>query len=637
MASSNACVVARTRLQEVHDQALKTTATEKIRGAIRTGLFGSLKTLQRAAGGNVLSGALRTGVNPIIRAGLDAATETQLSKRVAFMPKKADYGALKEGFKDGWTPMIEAWKSNKGTTAWERIQKFVDDLRVNLVSDTRSNDNLIANLSRGEAGAAAKKQFKRVIYKSPVMQTIHDGVMSALEAVDRPIWQAVHDFAYSLKAHANAQREIPYGTADRAARVEEAYQRWLRNPTDEMLASTVAEANYALFKNDTQLAKFANDWKRGLAKGADDPKKSAWVRPLYKASSVGLEAVIPATGVPSAVTAQAFAHTPVGAFVKAAAAASTGEREVMLDAVAQGLVGVGGIALGIKWVKDGFITGALPADPVERDRWSETGKQPFSYKFPGMDSWHNYSYLGPGVSGIAAGATLYGAFKGMPVDANWEQKATVMATAPVKFAMGQAYLEGLNRTYQGFSGERGASVPKTLANILPIPSAIRTTAGAIDPRDLATDDAKDMIIRGIPGASLALDEKVSPFAATPKPKSLMDRLVPFIDPSRTTEDRSNAITNEMERLDVPLSGMSKSLEGKRLAPAIVRGMDRKLRDLVQVQLPQLFKDPDYLRDRNGKPTTDAEKAKTVRRVLKSLRDQVRKQYQMEPEPDGDSD
>ena len=218
------------------------------------------------------------------------------------------------------------------------------------------------------------------------------------EAVFRPL--GAEDKVFFKSAYAGSL----YDQAGAAARNagKKGNKAWIQNlvnnPTDEMKAIALKDANYATFHDRNTLTNIAANIKRAAQKAP-----GVW----GEGGKLITEVFMPFTGVPSSIAAKTVAYSPLGlgkGIIDAGKVVAGQVPELQRQAaqeIGRGVMGTGLYGLGAYLVSKGLMTGQ-PKDEAERQQWELEGKQANSVFINGK--WRSINSVGPQALVLLAGA-----------------------------------------------------------------------------------------------------------------------------------------------------------------------------------------------------------------------------------------
>lgn len=256
--------------------------------------------------------------------------------------------------------------------------------------------------------------------------------------------------------------------------------------------------------------------------------------------------VQPFIGVVYNVTRQMIKHSPAG--LARLAAPSNRNQAAAVRIGAEALVGTLPLLALVPYAAQGNITGAIPRDAGERERFYETGKQPYSVKIG--DRWVDYRLFGPLALPFAESAAWVDGFNGGDPK-TLEDKAAAVAGKMLQFFAEGSFLTGLNSAMKAIS-EPDKYAESFLGNLasqgIPMSSAQRfaNRVGA-DPYQRETDTLKQRIIGGTL-LSKSLPTRINSLGQEIKRKE------PF------PKAEGDAIYGELDRLGINGPGDTHSIE-----------------------------------------------------------------------------
>lgn len=451
----------------------------------------------------------------------------------------------------------------------------------------------------------SKFEVKKINWgENPVEQALKkytDVVFNALSTADRPYWNSA--FARSLYDQAGAEA-LNAGRRGDVSFIE----NLVKNPTEKMLTTATAEANYATFKDENKLSGLANALKRYT--------NEKWYTRLPA------EIIAPFTGVPSSIVGKTVAYSPLG-LVKGAIdfgkVAINNIPELQRQAsqeIGRGIMGTALFALGAYLMKKGLMTGQ-PKDVKESQQWQLEGKQANSVFINGK--WRSINSVGPQNLIMLAGAK-YAEEMGKK-----EGSLGAYAGGLAKDQLSQTFLAGVQgplnaitdpaRYGKSYLGNQTASV---------VPNIVKDTSKAFDPYARELNTSMDYMKLGIPGVRNTLLPK----------RDVLGNVVPqeptgikaFFDLFNSKTPIDNAVVNELSRLaEVGNSATPSKLSANqtiikqkvKLTFGQLDQLEAGVGEALKPRLQALISSPSY------QLLDDENKAKAIDRVVQDTRTQFK--------------
>jgi len=327
------------------------------------------------------------------------------------------------------------------------------------------------------------------------------------------------------------------------------------------------EAEQATYKDASDIASFLNKVKHP-GKGASLGKKTG---------AALTEAALPFTKTPINIIKRGIQYSPVGVINGLSKIKSSEGAATAIDEIAKGLTGTGILGLGYLLASKGILTGKASSDADLKAYDSNTGNSPFS-----ILGQYSYDWMQPFSIPLSVGVEIYNAIKDSPEDkAKMDKIITENDSSRLRemaLTSANGIMEGLNasgdtvfnlsimkgiKTLLG-SGTKGfmeglAQLPQSYATQF-IPTMFNQLAGTIDPlvrqsyvKGNMPESFKNAIVSRIPGASMSLQAKQTPFGEdTKKIENPIGRaLAQFLSPGivANNQDIDPKIDSELRRLN----------------------------------------------------------------------------------------
>lgn len=367
---------------------------------------------------------------------------------------------------------------------------------------------------------------------------------------------------------------------------KERVAKLLENPTNDMALNAIDEAERATFQNKNPIGDFISSMK-AKAKGMEKSEE-AGKRITGMFANAALEILAPFTNTPTNVVSRIADYSPIGALKAIGRLAIPGFRkdpklqEKISKQLGQAVTGSSIMALGYKLAKDGKLTGNAPEKKSEREAFYAE-KQPFSIKVG--DKWLKIDRLSPFGNILTLGADLQRIAK--------EKKGlgliTTTGAAGLKALTEQTFLKGVAGGLKAITepekkGEK--FVEQTIASTMP--TIVGKVARAIDPNLRITEGVKEAIQARVPGLTQALPKRRDIFGE-PVKRSRLD----IVSPVAIKEAKDEPILRESERLGVPVTTPSQTINGIKLDNREYDTYQRIQGKLLKKVMTQLIESPEY--------------------------------------------
>ena len=387
------------------------------------------------------------------------------------------------------------------------------------------------------------------------------------------------------------------------------------NPTPEMVANSIADAEYATFNESNiltdKLSALRESWRHAETK-AGKPNKAG----IALATAMDIE--IPFMRTPANIVKRVTEFSPGGlawagsgihdAVVQKALTPDL-QRKITL-AMGRGMVGSALMVMGYQLAKAGLMTGIKSEEPGEAAAKEAAGRLPGSIRFG--DTWHQISAFSPAGNILTIGATAYEtATRPLKEEARRFWKYALIGGRTV---MEQPFLKGMEGTL-GFitnpearSESYGASQAGSI-----VPSFVKDIATATDEVVRKPEGMAEGIMERIPG----LRQQVPPrydVLGRPMPQRLSGVFSPTM-PQRA-EELTDPVLNELVRQKVKISRTDR-LEGESREEEDTRA--RLTGSLIYQMVQDAVSDPEYqaLKD-------PEERREALDKIIRGARTDIRK-------------
>lgn len=553
MPAGEAKAMAQQRLMEEVQDLIPTPVVQKLVTLWKAGLLTGLKTTGRNVTSNMINSVSEV-VKDVPATVTDMISSMFTGKRTKTLTLRGVGSGLKEGTQKG-IKLIR--------TGFDE-RKQMGKLDTNRV-----------NWGKSKIGQVAKA-YTETIFR-------------ALGAQDQPFYYAA--LKRSLYDQAGAAA-INAGKSGNKAFIE----NLVNNPTEQMIKTSVLDAERAVFQNKTALGSAINKAKTNFK----------------KVSSFGgaiADFIVPFTGVPSSVASQVINYTPVGLGKTIIENIGKGkfDQRAFSEGIGRGLTGTAVMAIGSTLMAKGLMTLDLPKSEKERQQWELEGKKPFSVLVGGK--WRTIGSLGPQASVLLQGGYLQQGGPGQAVLGGLKQQKE------------QTFLKGISSAAdaidnpQGYAKGYAQSVARGI-----VPTIVGDYAAATDPLQRETNTVTETIKSRIPGQRDDLLPKRNAFGEQmPNEQGFVGSM---IDIFNSTKAKSSTIINELRRLqDAGVSvtptkiDKSQTISGKKidLTYELQDALESKAGPIIKRQWEQVISSPQY------KTLSDDNKSKILQNLLENIR------------------
>ena len=398
----------------------------------------------------------------------------------------------------------------------------------------------------------------RNAFENPQLNSVVNGIFALQGAADAPFRFAA--FYESLWEQASlAARNIK----DPALR-EAQTRMLLENPDATMLAVARFTADEATFRSQSRLAAWASDFDRRFG------GNSITDRILR----VGAGLVLPFRGTPANVLTRLLQRAPITGQIDLASKVvdlfqlakiddtsvkhlrelAQAQRRVS-DAVGRNVSGLtltmlGGYVL----AQRGIMSGSLPTDPTEREKWQQQGKTPDSILLDLGDGlkWHRLTGISPFGNLLAMGATLHHDMND-PNNETFGEVASDAAVGAARAFLEQSFLRGVSEPLVALSEGRGGAAAAGSFTGSFVPTVVADIATLPDPVLRQDRGPLRGIMNRLPGVRSALParqdelgEEITFFDTTP------EGVLRMVNPFLSREQPQDRVSVELRAADARL-------------------------------------------------------------------------------------
>lgn len=325
-----------------------------------------------------------------------------------------------------------------------------------------------------------------------------------------------------------------------------ARQALIDQPLDDMVITAIRDAEEATFRSQNFLSNAVGQADRVIQTAADAGNLGA------KAAGVGLGFTVPFRRTPANVLFRIFERAPITSWVNVAG--KFGEFRQLLKAADIDITelrraqrafstaagrSAGGTALaalvGFRLAEAGLMSGALPDDSTERQKWQQQGKTPESVMIGGR--WRRLTGISPIGNIIAIGAQIYHDLHDPELETPGQRIWSGAATGARAF-MEQSFLRGPREVIEAIEGGGGTATQRAVGAMAGsvVPTAVADVAAAMDPTLRESTGVVKGIGSRIPGVRQTLPARQDVFGEdiqlTDTPGQAAARLVdPFLSRS----------------------------------------------------------------------------------------------------------
>lgn len=570
---------ARIRLAQEMARLERTGFQDTITALRKAGLLTGIKTIERNMGGTVAYQALEEVVK-VPAAIVDLGLSMVSGNRTVLMP----------------SPMKSARGIYEAGT--RGVQEFREVMQHGLPREQLANLEIPKEINSG------------LPVVGPLINAYTNTVFRFQGAQDR-ITKA-YAFRRSLDDQAilRARNEAPAGPQRDAL-----LQQYRTNPTQEMIAEAIADADFMTFTNDTDIATGVQALRSKLS-----PNKRFF-----------LDLVLPFVKTPAAVAERILDYAVIGqtgrVFNQQALRSLVEEgltpqqQKAIALGIGRGAVGAPLIYMGYLLASNGLMTGTYEPDKKEMNE--AAGRTPSSIKIGGQ--WVTIQALSPIGNLLTLGATIH-RMHNTP-DGEGVGLNTPTAALAAKTVLDQPFTQGMNQVVDlARDPERkGQKFVNSVAGSA-IPTLSAEVAQAFDPVDRVVTTPGDAIRKRIPGMRNTLPVKVDPLGRPVEVPTGANAFNAFS--GREAKEDSDPIIQEMMAIQPRLSATPKKLKRQGWELELTVDDQAEYRErvgaLTQQRMQQLLALPAYQNTRD-----DDVKRDWMERVLADARQRVKVQMMNE--------
>ncbi len=371
-------------------------------------------------------------------------------------------------------------------------------------------------LFKGSGQSNKFEAGKQIKFNNSVMDKTIGGyartVFNLLQAEDRSFYMAAYRRSLSDTARV-ASKNTGQSVKD-----------LLANPTDDMLAQAVADAETATFQGLNPLSKGASGLKRGIGQAS--------------------EVILPFTRTPAGIAKAIIDYSPLGIPFETVTQLYTKEfnQRSLSEAIGKSITGSGVLSIGYILGQRGLVTGTYPSEEKERKLWELIGKQPNSILTNGK--WRRLDSISPVGNIVAVGADMANQAKS---GSGLKDLGIAYLGTVGKSLTEMSFLQGLSSVLDTLNDpERNAQkfLENTVSSI--VPAAISAVARGVDQTVRKPKGVVQAVMSRIPELSKKLPARKDVFQDTIKREGgVPAQLLAFTRP-QTAND--SPLLNELTRL-----------------------------------------------------------------------------------------
>lgn len=398
-----------------------------------------------------------------------------------------------------------------------------------------------------------------------------------------------------------ASKEVAAGTiakTEMAGRIASL----VANPTDEIVAAASKFGAKTTFTDETSALGKAVIGLRDLPKATSD---NPVIRGGLEAYRAGMGFMMPFVHIADRLLVRGLEYTPISA-AASIGARNAGNYAEAANLAAKASIGSATMAYAASLAMQGKLTASAPSNPADRAAFYAEGKQPWSVKVG--DSWVPFGHMQPLAMPFALVAAVHKGWTEDGTAPDMEKLGSAAAQVGAHIT-DQSYLQSMHKLMDVVSGsEQNAGrafsdiAASTAFGFVPFSGMTRTVARAVDPRMIDAKTVKDKMLQNVPGASLGMVGKLTPWGEEDIPAGGRFRGVlasgTTLLPSQETKDPLN---QELGRLGVPLGFVGNTISDKqtqggkiRLTPDEHYVYQQSAGRASKLALQSLFATPGYM-------------------------------------------
>lgn len=414
------------------------------------------------------------------------------------------------------------------------------------------------------------------------------------------------NMAYQRKLYRDAYTKAKKEKLD-SPQLERRMEELLNTPTFQMMEDATREAKKLTFQEDLgDIVSKINRFR--------DP--STYKSTGGKTLGVVLRTFLPFLKTPTNLFKQSVDFSPFG-LVKnwgdLKKAAKEGDQEKVGTILGEAILGTALITYIALETQEGNITGGIPSDPAEKDRFYREKKLPYAIKIG--DTWHQYQRLDPLALVIGMTSDM--------TDADEKTIGALVGTMSQNL-QDKTYLSGVSDFMKMLTGEeweREYAIKSALLGSA-FPSFIGHIARSIDPSVRVSDTIGQRLIAQTPGLSEELPGKVNVLGYDIERAN--KGLNYFFNPIQSTSATIDPVTRNLMMIDKTISVPNKTFKRDNVQYDLnareYEDFSRFTGVKMRHELVNLFKSPQY------KNLTDEEKSAKIDTIRKEVMDEWKDEY-----------
>lgn len=414
------------------------------------------------------------------------------------------------------------------------------------------------------------------------------------------------NMAYQRKLYRDAYKTAKNEKLS-GSQLDRRMEELLNTPTFKMMDDATAEAKHLTFQDD--LGRFTSQ----INQMRDPRNYSHWYEKL---GAVGIRLFLPFLKTPTNLFKQSVDFSLLGIgknWTELKAAAKAGDNEKVGTILGEAILGTALTAYIAMEALDGNVTGGVPSNPADKDRFYREKKLPYAIKFG--DTWYQYQRLDPLALVI-----------GMTADMANNEDTSILGLIGTmsQNLQDKTYLAGVSDIMKMLTGEDWEREYAFKSAIMgaAFPSFVGHIARSSDPVVRVTDTIGQRLIAQTPGLSEELPARVNVLGYNVERAN--KGLNYFFNPIQTEKAMIDPVTKELMAINKSISVPNKTFTRKGvdydLTPAEYEDFARFTGVKLRSELKELFKKPAYKND------DDEKKARRIDALRTDIMDEWKDEY-----------
>lgn len=521
-------------------------------------ILSGLATHERNLIGNAVNAVLENAVVRPVSAGFDAARVAGTgADRAIYLREthEAMKGLAKGAYKASLKPFVD--ETRQAVAAVGLTRGLRQGIRKGFEVLKRGYDPLTMQGKLLPVRSAFARSQNRVVRE--VVGPIVTAPLRLLQVSDTLFKTMNHTAEIYAQAARAASREGLSGDAF-AARVA----HLVGNPTDEMIDAADAFALKATFNDEASAIGKAVMGLRDLPGASSTNPGIQLGIETYRA---GMGFILPFVKIADRLMVRGFEYTPLG-IPMAVGARRAGNFAEAADLAARSSIGSVVLAYAASLAMEGRLTAGAPTDEGEKAAFYGAQKQPWSVRTDD-GVWIPYGGLQPIGTPFALAASFWKGWQENDEAPDIEKLGHAAQQIGV-YVTDQSYMDGLSKFMDAIGGSDTQSgrafsdlATNTAWGFAPYAGLTRSIAKGVDPRVIDAETIGQRLKQNVPGVSLSMDARLTPWGEDVVPVG--GRLRSVLAPGSIllpSQERPNPLDQELDRLGMPLGYVGQSIADK---------------------------------------------------------------------------